>query len=168
MLDYAAKLTRNPAQVTPDDLELSSAALQCEHWTLKEFRETLEKDVIQRELAKHHGNVTKTAAKLGISRPTLHELLDRYQIPASFFIPAVSAIVHPEMIPAILKSGRHEIGVHGWIHESLPPLEEYEEERLRLRQSRFLGLEVQRGTSAGPVAELRSADRKISKSLPPL
>jgi peptidoglycan/xylan/chitin deacetylase (PgdA/CDA1 family) len=24
------------------------------------------------------------------------------------------------MIPAILKSGRHEIGVHGWIHEHLP------------------------------------------------
>ena len=67
-------------RLTPDDLELSSAALQCEHWTLKEFRETLEKDVIQQELAKHHGNVTKTAAKLGISRPTLHELLNRYQI----------------------------------------------------------------------------------------
>jgi peptidoglycan/xylan/chitin deacetylase (PgdA/CDA1 family) len=24
------------------------------------------------------------------------------------------------MIPSILKSGRHEIGVHGWIHEHLP------------------------------------------------
>src|ERR1700687_2449590 len=62
--------------------------------------------------------------------PRILALLDRYQIPASFFIPAVSAILHPEMIPAILKSGRHEIGVHGWIHESLAPLEEYEEERL--------------------------------------
>jgi peptidoglycan/xylan/chitin deacetylase (PgdA/CDA1 family) len=62
--------------------------------------------------------------------PRILELLDRYQIPASFFIPAVSAIIHPEMIPAILKRGRHEIGVHGWIHESLAPLEEAEEERL--------------------------------------
>jgi len=62
--------------------------------------------------------------------PRILDLLDRYQIPASFFIPAVSAIIHPEMIPAILKRGRHEIGVHGWIHESLAPLEEYEEERL--------------------------------------
>jgi peptidoglycan/xylan/chitin deacetylase (PgdA/CDA1 family) len=34
------------------------------------------------------------------------------------------------MIPAILKSGRHEIGVHGWIHESLVGLSAEEEERL--------------------------------------
>src|SRR5712671_6212053 len=70
--------------------------------------------------------------------PRILALLDRYQIPASFFIPAVSAIIHPEMIPAILKSGRHEIGVHGWIHESLPPLEEYEEERLLNQAIDFL------------------------------
>src|SRR6266567_262447 len=60
--------------------------------------------------------------------PRILELLDRYQVPASFFIPAVSAIIHPEMIPAILKSGRHEIGVHGWIHESLVALNNAEEE----------------------------------------
>jgi len=75
---------------------------------------------------------TLSAADFGAQTglPRILDLLDRYQIPASFFIPAVSAIIHPEMIPAILKRGRHEIGVHGWIHESLAPLEEYEEERL--------------------------------------
>jgi len=75
---------------------------------------------------------TLSAADFGAQTglPRILELLDRYQIPASFFIPAVSAVIHPEMIPAILKRGRHEIGVHGWIHESLAPLEEYEEERL--------------------------------------
>jgi peptidoglycan-N-acetylglucosamine deacetylase len=75
---------------------------------------------------------TLSAADFGAQTglPRILALLDRYQIPASFFIPAVSAIIHPEMIPAILKTGRHEIGVHGWIHESLAPLEEYEEERL--------------------------------------
>jgi peptidoglycan-N-acetylglucosamine deacetylase len=52
--------------------------------------------------------------------PRILKLLDRHQIPASFFIPAVSALLHPEMIPAILQNGRHEIGVHGWIHEHLP------------------------------------------------
>jgi peptidoglycan/xylan/chitin deacetylase (PgdA/CDA1 family) len=63
--------------------------------------------------------------------PRILQLFDRYQVPASFFIPAVSALLHPEMIPAILKSGRHEIGVHGWIHESLVGLDgESEEERL--------------------------------------
>src|SRR5260221_14539254 len=69
---------------------------------------------------------TLSAADFGAQTglPRILELLDRYQIPASFFIPAVSAIIHPEMIPAILKRGRHETGVHGWIHESLAPLRE--------------------------------------------
>ena len=52
--------------------------------------------------------------------PRILRLLDKHQLPASFFIPAVSHLLHPDMIPAILKSGRHEIGVHGWIHEHLP------------------------------------------------
>jgi peptidoglycan/xylan/chitin deacetylase (PgdA/CDA1 family) len=63
--------------------------------------------------------------------PRVLRLLDRHQVPASFFIPAVSALLHPEMVPAILKSGRNEIGVHGWIHEYLPALPgAAEEERL--------------------------------------
>jgi peptidoglycan/xylan/chitin deacetylase (PgdA/CDA1 family) len=52
--------------------------------------------------------------------PRILRLLDRQQVPASFFIPAVSHLLHPQMIPAIMASGRHEIGVHGWIHEHLP------------------------------------------------
>jgi len=45
-------------------------------------------------------------------------LLDRNSIPASFFIPAVSLMLHPEMAEVIKKSGHHEFGVHGWIHET--------------------------------------------------
>src|SRR5260221_3484546 len=52
--------------------------------------------------------------------PRILRLLDKHQLPASFFIPAVSHLLHPDMIPSIMKSGRHEIGVHGWIHEHLP------------------------------------------------
>ena len=52
--------------------------------------------------------------------PRILRLLDKHNLPASFFIPAVSHLLHPEMIPAILASGRHEVGVHGWIHEHLP------------------------------------------------
>lgn len=44
-------------------------------------------------------------------------LLDRQRIPASFFIPAVSLMLHPGMADVIKASGRHEFGVHGWIHE---------------------------------------------------
>jgi peptidoglycan/xylan/chitin deacetylase (PgdA/CDA1 family) len=49
--------------------------------------------------------------------PRILSLLDREALPATFFIPAMSAILHPEMIPEIAKRKRHEIGVHGWVHE---------------------------------------------------
>ena len=44
-------------------------------------------------------------------------LLDRQRIPASFFIPAVSLMLHPEMADVIKAAGHHEFAVHGWIHE---------------------------------------------------
>jgi peptidoglycan-N-acetylglucosamine deacetylase len=52
--------------------------------------------------------------------PRILRLLDKHGVPASFFVPAVSHLLHPQMIPAILASGRNEVGVHGWIHEHLP------------------------------------------------
>jgi len=48
--------------------------------------------------------------------PRVLELLERRQIPASFFIPAVSALFYREDVEAIAAAG-HEVGVHGWIHE---------------------------------------------------
>jgi peptidoglycan/xylan/chitin deacetylase (PgdA/CDA1 family) len=57
-------------------------------------------------------------------------LLDEHDIPASFFGPAISFSLAPEMIAKIQASGRHEIGVHGWIHERNALLPREEEERL--------------------------------------
>jgi peptidoglycan/xylan/chitin deacetylase (PgdA/CDA1 family) len=62
--------------------------------------------------------------------PRILAVLDRYQIPATLFLTGVDAMLHPEMVAAIQKSGRNEIGVHGWIHEFPPRLAEGEEERL--------------------------------------
>ena len=45
------------------------------------------------------------------------KLLDRHRIPSSFFIPAVSLMLHPEMADVIKAAGHHEFAVHGWIHE---------------------------------------------------
>jgi peptidoglycan/xylan/chitin deacetylase (PgdA/CDA1 family) len=67
--------------------------------------------------------------------PRILALLAKHDIPASFYIPAVTAILHPEVIPAILKAARHEIGVHGWVHESLPALNNEVEEQRLLKQS---------------------------------
>ena len=67
--------------------------------------------------------------------PRILAMLDRQQVPATFFIPAVSAMLHPDMIPSIVKAGRHEIGVHGWIHENLPSVGDAGHEQRLLTQA---------------------------------
>lgn len=62
--------------------------------------------------------------------PRILALLDKYNIPASFFVPAVSALLHPDEIKEIVSRGRHEIGIHGWIHERNSLLSEGEEREL--------------------------------------
>jgi peptidoglycan/xylan/chitin deacetylase (PgdA/CDA1 family) len=54
-------------------------------------------------------------ARVGLERVV--NLLDRHQIPATFFIPAVSLQLNPHQADLIKRSGRHEFAVHGWIHE---------------------------------------------------
>jgi len=53
-------------------------------------------------------------ARAGV--PRILALLTRYEIPATFFIPAVSALLHPEEVDAYCAAG-HEVALHGWIHE---------------------------------------------------
>jgi len=69
------------------------------------------------------------------SIPRILALLDRHQVPATFFIPAMGAMLHPEIVPAILNQHRHEIGVHGWIHEFWPGIGDTAKEERLLTQS---------------------------------
>lgn len=69
------------------------------------------------------------------SLPRILNLLDRHQVPATFFIPAMGTMLHPEMVPAILARKRHEIGVHGWIHEFWPGIGDAAKEEHLLEQS---------------------------------
>ncbi len=70
--------------------------------------------------------------------PRILKMLEHYQVPATFFVTAVDAMLHPDMLPSILKSGKNEIAVHGWIHEFPPRLAEGEEERLLDRAIEYL------------------------------
>jgi peptidoglycan/xylan/chitin deacetylase (PgdA/CDA1 family) len=67
--------------------------------------------------------------------PRILRLLGRHDIPASFFIPAVAAALHPQMTEDILSKQLHEIGVHGWVHEQLRILDDAREEQRLLIQS---------------------------------
>jgi peptidoglycan/xylan/chitin deacetylase (PgdA/CDA1 family) len=51
-----------------------------------------------------------------VAVPRILELLKRHRIPASFFVPAVVALLHPDEQRRVIDEG-HEIGMHGWIHE---------------------------------------------------
>lgn len=51
-----------------------------------------------------------------VAAPKIVRLLGEYDVAASFFMPAVSALLHPEEVEAYTASG-HEVAVHGWIHE---------------------------------------------------
>jgi peptidoglycan/xylan/chitin deacetylase (PgdA/CDA1 family) len=58
-----------------------------------------------------------------VAAPRIMALLHRFEIRASFYMPAVSALLHPEEARGYVDAG-HELGLHGWIHErnnQLPP-----------------------------------------------
>ena len=56
--------------------------------------------------------------------PRILEILSRNEVPATFFVPAVTALLYPDEQRRIVAEG-HEIGIHGWIHErnSVLPIE---------------------------------------------
>ena len=69
--------------------------------------------------------------------PRILELLKRTQIPATFFVPAVSALLYPDEQRRVVAEG-HEIGLHGWIHELNSILPETDERELHLRSAETL------------------------------
>ncbi len=75
-------------------------------------------------------------ARVGLRRVV--DLVDRHEIPASFFIPAVSIMLAPEQVDIIQASGRHEFGVHGWIHELNTELDAETERELVTRALAYL------------------------------
>ena len=70
-------------------------------------------------------------ARRGLGR--IVRLLDANAIPASFFIPSVSLALTPDMADTIKRSGRHEFGIHGWIHETNATLPDSVERMLLTR-----------------------------------
>jgi two-component system, NtrC family, response regulator len=77
-----AVIMASGSRVTAKDLELNLgkdlASLRAT--TLKQAREQVERDTIQQALKRHAGRITAAAADLGISRPTLYELMEKLSI----------------------------------------------------------------------------------------
>ncbi|OAI43797.1 PEP-CTERM-box response regulator transcription factor [Nitrospira sp. SCGC AG-212-E16] len=65
--------------VTPANLELNDpSSSEEEVSTLRASRDSREKDLVRLAMEKAEWNVSRAAAELGISRPTLYQLLTRY------------------------------------------------------------------------------------------
>jgi two-component system NtrC family response regulator len=64
-------------RLTAADLELSDISERPHATNLKEAREAVERDMIQKALRKHGNKIAPAATDLGISRPTLYELMDK-------------------------------------------------------------------------------------------
>lgn len=69
-------------QISLDDLELPSLAEggDQEPFNLREVREKAESRAILRALARTDGNVSKTSELLGVTRPTLYNLMKKYGV----------------------------------------------------------------------------------------
>ena len=68
------------ARLTAADLEFTGGEPSFESKGLKQLRQSMERETIQRALSKNKGNVSQTATELGISRPTLYGLMEKLGI----------------------------------------------------------------------------------------
>jgi peptidoglycan/xylan/chitin deacetylase (PgdA/CDA1 family) len=62
--------------------------------------------------------------------PRILDVLDENDIPATFFVVAVNAVNHPDVVGDIVDRG-YEVGTHGWKHEANDHLPFDEEKKLR-------------------------------------
>jgi two-component system NtrC family response regulator len=67
-------------RLTVKDMELTTAAGAGAATNMKDARENLEREMIQAALKKHSGRIAPAAVDLGISRPTLYDLREKYGI----------------------------------------------------------------------------------------
>lgn len=65
-------------QITTQDLGLKPAKNPEQPATLREAREQVEREIIVKAIAQVNGNIVKAAELLGVTRPTLYDLMNRY------------------------------------------------------------------------------------------
>ena len=67
-------------RVTARDLQLTDTLSALPPQTLKEARESVEREMVRDALQRHRGKITPAALELGVSRPTLYELMEKLGI----------------------------------------------------------------------------------------
>ena len=78
--------------------------------------------------------------------PRILQILSQHGVKASFFVPAVTALLYPDEQRRVVEEG-HEVGIHGWIHERNSELPLKAERDLQMRSADVL----EKVTGARPV-----------------
>jgi two-component system NtrC family response regulator len=68
-------------RVEAADLDLPGSLHEAEPLNLRHVRENAEREAVTRALSRVGGNIAKAAELLGVSRPTLYDLIGRYDVP---------------------------------------------------------------------------------------
>ncbi|MCY3781809.1 MAG: polysaccharide deacetylase [Chloroflexi bacterium] len=97
-----------------------------------------------------------------VAMPHILDLLDLYEIKASFFSPARTLELHPDIAREIVARG-HDLGHHGFMHERPDGLSDEKEERVLKA-----GIDVIEGITGGRPIGYRSPAWELKPSSPAL
>lgn len=75
-----AVIMADSKRLTAEDIELAKVSGFPSGPTLKDVRQSVERELVQKALRKHGGKIAPAASELGISRPTFYELMDKLGI----------------------------------------------------------------------------------------
>lgn len=81
---------------------------------------------------KSFGRLSQGQYGARVGTPRILNVLGKHDVPASFFMPAVSAMINESEVKAVVGAG-HELGIHSWIHEFNSVLDHPTELDLALR-----------------------------------
>ena len=82
---HRAVIMGDGKQITPADMELTDGKRAVPMMTLKEAREKIEKETVIEALKRNAGKISPASSDLGISRPTLYELIQKFGISTQEF-----------------------------------------------------------------------------------
>jgi two-component system NtrC family response regulator len=77
---HRAVIMADGKRLTPADMELGDVTQALPAATLKEARENIEREMVIQALKRNAGNISAASSELGISRPTLYELIQKLRI----------------------------------------------------------------------------------------
>jgi two-component system NtrC family response regulator len=78
-----AVIMTDEAQIGVEDLDLAYNSESVMPFNLKEVRDVAETQAIRRALSYSNNNISNTAKLLGVTRPTLYSLFEKYKIPVN-------------------------------------------------------------------------------------